>query len=97
MPCCCPHRLLYTDGLTEAENANGEAFGEVALPSFMTQHQELDAEKCAAALQDAVLSWSRSNRRVPSQTDDITFLVIDVLSERERFLRGPLQRQVSWE
>ncbi len=75
--------LLYTDGLTEAENSNGEAFGEVALPGFMAENQELDAEECAAALQDAVLSWSRSNRRPASQTDDITFLVIDVLSDRE--------------
>lgn len=74
--------LLYTDGLTEAENSKGEAFGDTILPSFMAQHQELDTEQCAAALQDAALSWSRSNKRVPGQTDDITFLVIDVLSGR---------------
>ena len=78
--------LLYTDGLTEAENSNGEEFGNEILPHFMAQHQELDTEQCAAALQDAVLSWSRSNTRFPGQTDDITFLVIDVLSGRESHL-----------
>jgi sigma-B regulation protein RsbU (phosphoserine phosphatase) len=70
--------LLYTDGLTEAENSNGDAFGDVILPYFMAQHQALNADQFAQALEDAVLTWSRSNKRVAGQTDDVTFLVIDV-------------------
>ena len=75
--------LLYTDGLAEAENSKGEAFGDVVLPSFLAQNQGLNAEEYATALQDAVVSWSRFNKRAPIQTDDITFLIIDVRSARE--------------
>jgi hypothetical protein len=40
------------------------------------------ADDFAETLEDAVLSWSRSNKRVAGQADDITFLVIDVLHSR---------------
>ena len=80
--------LLYTDGLTEAENSDGQPFGDAILPGFMAEHQSLDADKFAAALQDAVLSWSRSNKRVSARTDDITFLVIDLLPGRESYSRA---------
>lgn len=74
---------MYTDGLTEAENSAGDTFGEIVLPGFIAQHQALNADHFAEALEDAALSWSRSNKRVPSQTDDITFLVVDVVHSKE--------------
>lgn len=67
--------LLYTDGLTEAENANGEAFGDLRLPGFMAQHAAMDTNTFAQILQNAVLEWSQSSKR--GQTDDITFVVVD--------------------
>ena len=75
--------LLYTDGLTDAENSNGDTFGEIILPGFMAQHQALNTDQFAKALGEAVLNWSRSNKHAPCQRDDITFLVIDVVHSKE--------------
>lgn len=74
--------LLYTDGLTEAENSNGDTFGDAALRDFIVQHHSLNAEEFAANLQDAVLRWSRSNKYAAGQADDITLLVIDIVGTR---------------
>jgi phosphoserine phosphatase RsbU/P len=69
--------LLYTDGLTEAENANGDSFGDQALPAFIAREQALNADEFAQSLQEEVLEWSRETSRGPA--DDITFVVIDIL------------------
>jgi serine phosphatase RsbU (regulator of sigma subunit) len=37
--------LLYSDGLVEAENADGESFGDTALPNFIQKKQNLGAEQ----------------------------------------------------
>jgi sigma-B regulation protein RsbU (phosphoserine phosphatase) len=42
--------LVYTDGLVEAVNAQGEAFGEAQLGEFITTHQHLSAEQFAERL-----------------------------------------------
>lgn len=68
--------LLFTDGLTEAENANGVTFGEASLPGFLSEHQAKDTNAFAESLETAVRAWSKSSKR--GQTDDITFTVIDV-------------------
>lgn len=67
--------LLYTDGLTDAENGNGDTFGQAMLPRLMEQHQALPANAFAETLQDAVQQWSRSGKY--GQADDITFIVVD--------------------
>jgi sigma-B regulation protein RsbU (phosphoserine phosphatase) len=72
--------LLYTDGLTEAENAGGEPFGDRALPAFIAQHQTMSADAFAQNLQEEVLGWSRKMRSGPA--DDITFVVIDIVPRR---------------
>jgi serine phosphatase RsbU (regulator of sigma subunit) len=68
--------LVYTDGLTEAENATGQSFGESALPTFIQENQDLDAEQFVDLLLNEVLAWSREGTR-RQQEDDITMLVID--------------------
>jgi sigma-B regulation protein RsbU (phosphoserine phosphatase) len=70
--------LLYTDGLSEAENANGDIFGEAKLSQFIEQHEAMDANAFTESLRAEVLEWSQSSRR--GQADDITFVVIDVIS-----------------
>jgi phosphoserine phosphatase RsbU/P len=71
--------LVYTDGLVEAVNARGEAFGETQLAEFVTTHQDLPAEQFAERLLDAVLAWPESgNDR--AQADDITVVLIDIAS-----------------
>ena len=68
--------LLYTDGLTEAENANGESFGDVMLPRFIREHEATDVNAFADGLQHAVREWSLSGKH--EQADDITFIVVDL-------------------
>jgi phosphoserine phosphatase RsbU/P len=66
--------LIYTDGLSEAENASGESFGESALSAFIRDKQDCGTEQFADLLLREALAWSRAG-----QEDDITFVVIDVI------------------
>ena len=69
--------LVYTDGLVEAVNARGEAFGEAQLSKFISTQQDLPAEQFAERLLDIVLAWPQ-NGTTPVQADDITVVVIDI-------------------
>jgi phosphoserine phosphatase RsbU/P len=69
--------LVYTDGVVEAENARGEAFGQARLDEFMTTHQDLPAEQFVDRLLDEVLGWPQ-NPSTGEQADDITVVVIDI-------------------
>jgi phosphoserine phosphatase RsbU/P len=68
--------LIYSDGLTEAENGKGESFGDAVLPDFFVLKQNLSAEAFAEALLQSVLDWSVVGSR-PGQADDITFVIVD--------------------
>ena len=68
--------LIYSDGLTEAENGRGESFGDAVLPHFFALKQNLSAETFAEALLRSVLAWSVADSR-PGQADDITFVIVD--------------------
>jgi sigma-B regulation protein RsbU (phosphoserine phosphatase) len=69
--------LIYSDGLTEAENGKGESFGDAVLPEFFVRKQNLSAETFAEALLQSVLAWSVVDSR-PGQADDITFVIVDL-------------------
>lgn len=69
--------LAYTDGLEEAENSLGEAFGEARLSEFIKTHQGLPAEQFAERLLLEVLGWPE-NGDTRAQADDITLVVIDI-------------------
>jgi sigma-B regulation protein RsbU (phosphoserine phosphatase) len=69
--------LLYTDGLSESENASGESFGEAALPMFINDKRNLGTEQFADLLLREALDWS-SDGHGQRQEDDITFVVIDL-------------------
>jgi sigma-B regulation protein RsbU (phosphoserine phosphatase) len=69
--------LLYTDGLLEAENAAGDSFGDTALPAFIEERQEVEAERFVDLLLKEVVAWS-SNGAQAGQKDDITMVVIDI-------------------
>jgi sigma-B regulation protein RsbU (phosphoserine phosphatase) len=68
--------LLYTDGVLEATNGAGQAFGEFRLESVIETNSELSADRFSHLLLDEVRSWSDPNRQF-TRSDDITFLVID--------------------
>ncbi len=68
--------LLYTDGLTEAENAAGEPFGDARLEQAVSELRGLPAEGMLRGLLAALRDWRPES--VPQQ-DDVTLLVIEVL------------------
>jgi sigma-B regulation protein RsbU (phosphoserine phosphatase) len=69
--------LIYSDGLTEAENGKGESFGDTVLPELFVLKQNLSAETFAETLLQSVLAWSVADSR-PGQADDITFVIVDL-------------------
>lgn len=66
--------LLYTDGVTEAINKEGEEFGTVRLLDMAVTVRARSAAKIAAAIERAVRSFSK--RKVPG--DDLTLVVLKV-------------------
>ncbi|HZQ24931.1 MAG TPA: PP2C family protein-serine/threonine phosphatase [Terriglobales bacterium] len=72
----CDRFLLYTDGVTETENAAGEAFGDQQL-EWVVRNCRLQP---ATELSRKVLSNLQRWRPVTvNQKDDITLVVVDVL------------------
>jgi len=62
--------LLYTDGVTEALNGEGEEFGEKRLLEATRQHRELSLPELLVAVADQARRFS-----LHEQTDDITLIV----------------------
>jgi serine phosphatase RsbU (regulator of sigma subunit) len=62
--------LLYTDGVTEALNDDGEEFGEERLLAAARQHPELSLPELLAAVADQARRFSPHE-----QADDITLIV----------------------
>jgi len=67
--------VLYTDGVTEAHNLNGDEFGRDRLAQAVRQHARLGARELIAALQTEVIEWTEGR----GATDDVTFFVIKAL------------------
>lgn len=74
----CPgtRLLLYTDGVTEAEKADKEQFGEDRLLQFVStpEFKNLNPEEMVSAVLDAVKSFAGDNE----QNDDITIFAIKI-------------------
>jgi serine phosphatase RsbU (regulator of sigma subunit) len=71
----CPGDVLalYTDGVTEACNGQGEEFGERSLIDALRQHRELPCQSLLTAIVDEVRRFSPDE-----QHDDITAIVAKV-------------------
>jgi sigma-B regulation protein RsbU (phosphoserine phosphatase) len=67
--------VLYTDGLTEPENAAGEPFGDRRLANVLRECRSDAAEAVSRRLLAELEAWTP---RSLSQQDDITLLVVDV-------------------
>jgi sigma-B regulation protein RsbU (phosphoserine phosphatase) len=63
--------VLYTDGVSEAENETGEQYGEQRIEEFVRRHAESPAATILAALVEDVRAWA--GERGPS--DDLTLLI----------------------
>jgi len=62
---------LYTDGVTEAFNSEGEEFGEQRLIEALRRNRELSSPALLAAIVDEVQKFSSRD----AQHDDITLIV----------------------
>ena len=67
--------VLYTDGVTEAENSLGEEFGRDRLAAAVKANRQLGARELIAAVHKEVLDWTDDK----GATDDVTFFVIKAL------------------
>jgi serine phosphatase RsbU (regulator of sigma subunit) len=65
--------VVYSDGLTDAENPQGEMFGEKRLLAIIQQ----EAPKGGHAVEQALLKAIEDFTENMPQTDDITFLVVE--------------------
>ena len=69
--------LVYSDGLTEAENPDGEMLGECMVRRTIKEYASAGAE----SLKDALLSLVHSFTGGEKQSDDITFFVVEKLRQ----------------
>jgi len=70
--------LLYTDGLTEAQNTAGAFFGDSRLREVFARDARLPAERFAAALLDDVQSWSGHDVNRRPFDDALTIVVVAI-------------------
>ncbi|MBB5342480.1 PP2C family protein-serine/threonine phosphatase [Tunturibacter empetritectus] len=68
--------LLYTDGILEATNAQGEEFGSSRLHTLLKEAASLSADAAAASILSSLERWSSK-----SQNDDLTLLICDYFAE----------------
>lgn len=68
--------LLYTDGLTEPENAHGDSFGDSRLEQVVRENEGGPPSDLSDTLLAELKQWQPASA---AQQDDITLIVIDVL------------------
>jgi sigma-B regulation protein RsbU (phosphoserine phosphatase) len=67
--------VLYTDGVTEAQNPKGEEFGRERLAEAVKANRQLGARELISAVQNVVIDWTDGR----GATDDVTYFVIKAL------------------
>jgi sigma-B regulation protein RsbU (phosphoserine phosphatase) len=67
--------VLYTDGVTEAQNLKGEEFGRERLADAVKANRQLSARELISAVQSVVVGWTDGR----GATDDVTYFVIKAL------------------
>ena len=68
--------LLYTDGVTETENAAGEEFGDQQLERVVRNNRLQPASELSRQVLSELQRWRPA---VVNQQDDITLIIVDVL------------------
>jgi sigma-B regulation protein RsbU (phosphoserine phosphatase) len=67
--------LLYTDGVTEPENARGDSFGDLRLEEVIRKNQDSAPAELSEELLAEIHHWQPAS---VTQQDDITLIVVDV-------------------
>jgi len=70
--------LIYSDGLIEAENPQGEQFSEARLRKLVGDHATADAPALLDTLDDVLRKWRSSE----TLDDDLSVLALERLTER---------------
>jgi serine phosphatase RsbU (regulator of sigma subunit) len=65
--------VIYSDGITEAQNASGEFFGKRRLREIVLSHAKESCKAIHDAIQEAVAGFTEG----AAQSDDITVLVLE--------------------
>jgi sigma-B regulation protein RsbU (phosphoserine phosphatase) len=60
--------VIFSDGISEAENQSGEEYGEERLIEFAVQHRALSADELRNAIFDEIDEWSGERERGDDQT-----------------------------
>jgi len=68
--------LLYTDGVTEPENAHGDSFGDIKLEQVVRDGQRSSPSELSDRLLSEICHWRPASI---TQQDDITLIVIDAV------------------
>jgi len=68
--------LLYTDGVTEPQNASGDSFGGRKLEQVVRDNQSRPPSELSEQLLSEIRVWQSAS---VAQQDDITLIVIDVV------------------
>jgi serine phosphatase RsbU (regulator of sigma subunit) len=66
--------LLYTDGISEAMNADGDCFGDGRLTALVEQHVDLPSDQLRERIVREVVSFAGTS----VQQDDMTMLILKV-------------------
>lgn len=67
--------LLYTDGIFDLLNAEGESFGEERLKSLLWEYRFHSLQDLSSILQDTLFRFSNGWRH---QMDDLSFLMVEI-------------------
>jgi sigma-B regulation protein RsbU (phosphoserine phosphatase) len=67
--------FLYTDGLSEATNVEGEMFGEERIKEFLAHNRNLSPELILQKLEEEVIGFTKN----PQLSDDFTLLAARVV------------------
>ena len=70
--------LLFTDGLTEAQNAAGAHFGDAQLEGIFARGDGVPTDAFAGSFVDAARAWAGRAADGQPFADDLTVVVIDV-------------------
>jgi sigma-B regulation protein RsbU (phosphoserine phosphatase) len=65
--------VIYSDGLTEAENPNGDMLGEARVKEIIRREASAGAQVLEQKLLDAIQTFTKGH----AQSDDITLMIIE--------------------
>lgn len=82
--------FFYSDGVTQAINAEGEMFGEERLGSLVSAHHQLPPQELISRVCDTVLKFSESSQ----YDDDITCVAVKITALKSANVGGACEMEI---